>query len=101
MGLYASGGQYWLGMQKVSAGGVMEPMLGPLQQTTGVQFKYLDATGTAVTTPSAAQLAATKSIVVTINGVSSQTVSKGGGNTDQGYLYDQLTTQVALRNALR
>jgi prepilin-type N-terminal cleavage/methylation domain-containing protein len=101
LGLYVSGGQSWLGMQNVSAGSNMEPLLGPLQANSGVQFTYLDAAGTGTTAPNATQLAATKSIVVTINGVTSQVVSTGGGNANQGYLYDQLTSQISLRNALR
>ena len=101
LALYVSGGQSWLGMQNVSAGGNMEPLLGPLQANSGIQVSYLDANGTATTAPNAAALAATKSIVVTINGVSSQVVSTGGGNANQGYVYDRLTSQVSLRNALR
>ena len=39
--------------------------------------------------------------MLTIRGVTSQQVSTSGGNTYNAYVPRRLTTQVALRNALR
>lgn len=95
LSLYESGGQRWLGMRSVSAGAALQPLLGPLAAANGIRFTYLDANG-AVT----AVNASIKSIVVSVNGVSSLKVSTSG-NTNNAYLSEAITTQVALRNALR
>ena len=95
LSLYENNGQRWLGMQSLSTGGALQPLLGPLAPTNGIRFTYLDANG-AVT----AVLANIKSIVVSVNGVSSLKVSTGG-NANNQYLAEAITTQVALRNALR
>jgi prepilin-type N-terminal cleavage/methylation domain-containing protein len=95
LSLYENSGQWWLGMRSVSGGGALQPLLGPLASANGIRFGFYDANG-AVT----AVLGNVKSIVVTVNGVSNVKVSSGG-NTNNAYLADQVSTQVALRNALR
>ena len=96
LSLYANGGKSWLGMRSVSAGGALQPLLGPLADTDGLGFTYLDSTGAG-----RRRRQHVKSIVVPIRGVTSQQVSTSGGNTYNAYVQDSLVTQVSLRNALR
>jgi hypothetical protein len=96
LSLYENGGQRWLGMRSASTpGATLQPLLGPLAPTNGIRFTYLDGNG-AVT----AVNANIKSILVSVNGVSSLKVS-AAGNVNNTYLSEAITTQVALRNALR
>jgi len=95
MGLYASGGEYWLGARSVSAGEAsMQPILGPLT-STGVQFNFYDGSGTPTT-----NAGNVKSIAVTLRGLTDQAIVVGS-NTKTAYVQDSLIARVALRNALR
>jgi hypothetical protein len=95
MGLYASGGEYWLGARSVSAGEAsMQPILGPLT-STGVEFNFYDGAN-ALTT----NVGNVKSITVTLRGLTDQPIVVGA-NTKTAYVQDTLVTRVALRNSLR
>jgi prepilin-type N-terminal cleavage/methylation domain-containing protein len=96
LGLYVSNGKSWLGIRSVSHNeATLQPLLGPLRDGDGLQFTYLDANGAVTATN-----ASIKSILVTVNGVSSLAVSTAG-NAKNTTVSDQVITQVALRNALR
>ncbi|HEY8256730.1 MAG TPA: prepilin-type N-terminal cleavage/methylation domain-containing protein [Gemmatimonadales bacterium] len=95
---YQSSGKSWLGSRSVSAGGVIEPMLGPLADSTasqrGLTFVYLDRNGVATTIPNEV-----REIAWTIKGVTDGPVRASG----TALAVDSLTlsTSVALRNTLR
>lgn len=91
--LYQSQGESWLGARSVSGGEVTQPMLGPLADANGFELTYLDGQGI----PTANQRAV-KSIRFTVRGVSAEAVRSGGGEATR--IEDELTTQVALRNAV-
>jgi len=94
MGLYLSGGEYWLGARSVSVEATMQPVLGPLT-SDGVAFNFLDGTGLPTT-----DAGLVKSIQVTLKGLTDQPIVVGG-NSKTAYVRDSLTAQVVLRNALR
>lgn len=48
--VYASLGAWWLGIRSVSAGEMVQPVAGPLEQA-GTQFRYLDSSGTVTLVP--------------------------------------------------
>ncbi len=95
---YRSGGKSWLGSRSVSAGGVIEPMLGPLADSTstgrGFTFMYLDrnGAGTGVTND-------VREISWTLKGVTVGAVRSGSPPPAVDSL--TLSTSVALRNTLR
>ncbi len=96
---YVSGGQTWLGMRSVSAGGVIQPVIGPLSGTaglvTGLALSYRDVNNNVT-----AVAANVRSIQVTMRGVSDGSIRKNG----TGYAAVdtmQIVSQVALRNTLR
>ncbi|MEO7987713.1 MAG: prepilin-type N-terminal cleavage/methylation domain-containing protein [Gemmatimonadales bacterium] len=95
---YKSGGKSWLGLRSVSAGGVIEPMLGPLADSTagvrGLTFSYLDRNGAPATLPNDV-----REIAWTLKGVTDGAVRNGS----QALAIDclALSTSVALRNTLR
>jgi prepilin-type N-terminal cleavage/methylation domain-containing protein len=91
--LYQSQGESWLGARSVSGGEVMQPMLGPLAAANGFELTYLDGQGAPTANPRAV-----KSIRVTVRGVSAEAVRSSGGEPTR--IEDELTTQVALRNAV-
>ncbi len=96
MGLYLTGGEYWLGARSMSNGEAnMQPILGPLT-SDGVDFTFWDGTGVAKTTDAGL----VRSIKVTLKGLTDQPIVVGG-NTKTAYVRDSLTTQVVLRNGLR
>jgi prepilin-type N-terminal cleavage/methylation domain-containing protein len=96
---YQSGGKSWLGLRSVSAGGVIEPMLGPLADSTaaerGLTFTYLDRNGAATAVPNEV-----REVAWTLKGVTDGAVRNAGASLP---LRDSLTlsTSVALRNTLR
>ncbi|HEX3235786.1 MAG TPA: prepilin-type N-terminal cleavage/methylation domain-containing protein [Gemmatimonadales bacterium] len=98
MGLYPSGGKWWLGVQSVSAGELTkQPLLGPLKEATGLTLKYYDQTGATETTdPNNV-----RSILVTIKGITNGAVSTGGGSSNVAVVEDSVVSRVTLRNALR
>jgi prepilin-type N-terminal cleavage/methylation domain-containing protein len=96
MGLYLTGGEYWLGARSVSNGEAnMQPILGPLT-SDGVAFSFWDGTGIAKTTDAGL----VRSIKVTLKGLTDQPIVVGG-NTKTAYVRDSLSAQVVLRNGLR
>ena len=96
---YQSGGKSWLGLRSVSAGGVIEPMLGPLADSTAAQrgftFTYLDRNGAVTTVPNDV-----REVSWTLKGVTDGAVRNAGVSP---LSRDSLTlsTSVALRNTLR
>ncbi len=96
--LYQESGRTWLGAQVTSqAGSSVQPVLGPLDGTSGLQFRYFDANGNQISDYS--QVANVRSIEVQVNGASSQAVQRGGG-FGSAVAQDtvRFTTRVALRN---
>lgn len=89
---YQAQGETWLGARSVSGGEVMQPLLGPLASAKGFQLDYLDGQGVRT-----ANVSAIKSIRFTVRGVSAEAVRSSGGEATR--IEDELTTQVALRNA--
>ncbi len=100
LSLYANGGKSWLGAQSISGGELApQPLLGPLLDAgaaSGLTLDYLDANGNAGATKDA-----TKSIVLTIRGTTTDMVPNGGGSAQMAYVQDSLKTQISLRNAFR
>ena len=92
--LYQAEGTSWLGARSVSAGEAIQPVLGPLSHGNGFRIEYLGAGG-AVTN----DLTAIRSIRVTLRAVSEGVFHPGGGEGLR--LEEELTAQVALRNAHR
>lgn len=91
--LYSSGGASWLGTRLYSGGswGSIEPILGPLKASTGIQFTYYDSGG--AVTGAAANVARIK---IVVNGQTSEKVRSLGGGLE--YAEVDLETHVALRN---
>jgi prepilin-type N-terminal cleavage/methylation domain-containing protein len=95
---YRSGGKSWLGTRSVSAGGVIEPILGPLADSTaterGLTFAYLDRNGAPTSIANDV-----REIAWTFKGVTDGPV-RGSGTV---LAVDSLTlsSSVALRNTLR
>jgi hypothetical protein len=96
---YQSGGKSWLGMRSASAGGAIEPVLGPLSSaaggSAGLVFRWLDMNGVVTAVP-----ANVRSVAITLRSISDAPVSMSG-QSYQGIDSLPLTTEVALRNALR
>jgi hypothetical protein len=93
--LHEADGKSWLGARSVSAGEVIQPVLGPLADDGGFTLQYSDATGAITTDPKAI-----KSIRVTLRGISEGAVNVGSeGNLT--HVQEELVSQVALRNAVR
>ena len=96
---YVSGGQSWLGMRSVSAGGTIQPLVGPLADSTagvrGLTFAYLDGNDV----PTGA-LERVRSMTLTLRGVTEQRVYRSGGQTSAIDTVS-MSARVALRNALR
>jgi prepilin-type N-terminal cleavage/methylation domain-containing protein len=95
---YQSGAQWWLGMRSLNAGGAIQPVLGPLADSnatqSGLVFRYLDKNRA----PTAVRQAV-REIQVTLKGVSDGAVR--GSGSSLAVDTTTLTTNIALRNALR
>jgi prepilin-type N-terminal cleavage/methylation domain-containing protein len=95
---YRSIGKSWLGTRSITAGGVIEPLLGPLADSTGTDrgltFLYLDRNGTVTTVPNDV-----REIAWTLKGVTDGAVRTSGPSLAIDSL--TLSTSVALRNTLR
>ena len=95
----AADGNWWLGMKTETPGAALEPVVGPLTDSStanhGLSFVYRDANNAAT-----AVAANVRSIQITLNGVTSTAIS---GESTHGVAHDTLgsTTRVALRNTLR
>lgn len=99
MRYYASGGGSWLGMRSLNAGGVIEPLVGPLADSSsgqrGMTLAYLDKND--APTAAADQV---RAIALTLRGVTDERVYQSGGATSAVDTVS-VTARVALRNALR
>ena len=86
-------------MRSLNGGGI-QPVLGPLADSTGAQsglvFQYLDKNRAAT-----AVLKDVREIQVTLKGVSDGAVRTTGGASSFAVDTTTLTTNIALRNALR
>jgi hypothetical protein len=85
--LYRAEGRSWLGARSVSSGEVIQPLLGPLSDTGGLELEYLDGTGAATTDKTGI-----KSVRVTLRGT-------GEASGTDIAAEEELITQVTLRNA--
>jgi Tfp pilus assembly protein PilW len=96
---YRSGGQSWFGMRSVSTGEVIQPVAGPLADSSvgvrGLTLLYRDAAGN-----STSNAAAVRTVEVALLGVTDQAIH---GRELARPLVDSfaLGTRVALHNALR
>jgi hypothetical protein len=93
--LHEADGKSWLGARSVSAGEVIQPVLGPLADGNGFLLQYLTAAGVETADPTAI-----KSIRVTLRGITDGVVSAGIAASPT-HVQEELVSQVALRNALR
>lgn len=101
LGLVTSGGQDWLGIRAINKGeNTLIPVIGPLA-TGGVAFEYFNLQNP--TTPLSGSSLATRSdvrtIILTLTGVTAQTVHTGVG-VNVGNPTDLITIRIQLRNAL-
>jgi prepilin-type N-terminal cleavage/methylation domain-containing protein len=96
---YANGGKSWLGMKSVSANTQLEPVIGPLADSTagqrGLTFTYLDKANVVTAVKNDV-----RSIKVTLKGVTDERV-RGSAAASGAVDTLSLVTTVALRNALR
>ena len=83
--LYQSDGKSWLGARSVSAGEVIQPVIGPLSDGNGLALEYLGGTGAPTNDASSIQ-----GIRITLRGA----VNGAAGA-------ESLSTVVALRNVVR
>ena len=96
---YRSGGRSWLGLRSVGTGEAIQPVAGPLADSSagvrGLTLAYRDATGAPTADP-----AAVRSVEIALIGVTDQPIH---GRDLRRALVDTfaLTTRVALRNAPR
>jgi prepilin-type N-terminal cleavage/methylation domain-containing protein len=94
--LHPQDGQLWLGARSVSAGGAMQPVLGPLT-ANGFALEYLDSNGNPTVNERAV-----KSVRLTVRGLTEEAVRIGGsGSGAMGHPEEALVTQVLLRNSIR
>ncbi len=94
---YVDQGHTWLGLTVNS--GTREPILGPLEDVSGLRFRYYRQNGTEVTDMN--DRAEVRTIEVQVNGASSRLVRVGGTfNADLSTDSVRFFTRVALRNSL-
>jgi prepilin-type N-terminal cleavage/methylation domain-containing protein len=93
--LHVADGRSWLGANPVSAGGGVQPMLGPLTAGDGFRLEYLNSAGGTTTDKNAV-----RAIKVTVRGETDQAVRQNGAGA-YGRPRDSLVTQVLLRNSVR
>jgi prepilin-type N-terminal cleavage/methylation domain-containing protein len=84
-------GTWWLGVQNLSSGGSIQPLVGPLIGSNGVTFSYFDSAGVATTVPT--QVA---QIQIVLRARTALPVRDGTGPL--AYKVDSTVTWVALRN---
>jgi hypothetical protein len=92
--LHSADGEWWLGARSLTAGGAVQPILGPLT-ANGFQLEYLNSLGVAT-----ADETAIKSIRLTVRGLTEDAVRQGGFGA-MGNPEEVLVTQVLLRNSIR
>jgi hypothetical protein len=91
--LYRSEGRSWLGMRSVSSDEGIQPLSGPLRDGDGIRLDYLGASGL----PTGVRNEV-RGIRLTLRG-ESEAASNFGAYQGQP-IFEQLTTQVGLRNAV-
>jgi prepilin-type N-terminal cleavage/methylation domain-containing protein len=89
----AADGKYYLGYQNVTQGATIQPLIGPLTGSAGLEFDYYDSTGTATAVP--AQVAM---IAIHVRSQTAQAVRSQGATGVIATKVDSITTRVALRN---
>jgi len=87
----ASDGKWYVGQQDNSAGGTMQPLIGPVA-SNGLQFTYFDAAGAVTAVPT--QVA---SIGITLIGQTAAPIRQAN-MPGIAYKTDTVTTRVAVRN---
>jgi prepilin-type N-terminal cleavage/methylation domain-containing protein len=92
--LYTSDGRGWLGARSMSAGEPIQPVLGPLDAGTGLQFVYRDAAGADL--GAAPVLADIRGIDVVVLGETDYAVSTGYDS--RSIRQDSVSVRVRLRN---
>lgn len=90
---YASGGDLWLGGQSITAGEVVQPIVGPLD-TPGLQLIYADGHGL----PASGD--AVRLVVTRLGVRASGVLASGGGAASHLTLDRSIRVEVALRNRL-
>ena len=92
--LYTADGRGWLGARSMSAGEPIQPVLGPLDATSGLQFIYRDAAGNDL--GAAPVLADIRGIDVVVRGETDNAVSTGYDS--RVIREDSVMVRVRLRN---
>jgi hypothetical protein len=92
--LYTADGRGWLGARSMSAGEPIQPVLGPLDAGTGLQFVYRDAAGNDL--GAAPVLADIRGIDVVVLGETDYAVSTGYDH--RAIRQDSVSLRVRLRN---
>jgi prepilin-type N-terminal cleavage/methylation domain-containing protein len=93
----ADNGRSWLGLRSVTAGEALQPVIGPLADSTaavrGLRFRYRDRNGVET-----AVLKDIRAVQIDLRGITDQATRKSGH-----FAVDSLalTTRVAMRNTLR
>ena len=95
---YTSGGKSWLGLRSVSTGEAIQPLAGPLADSTagvrGLTLRYLNGVDAPTSDP-----ASVRAIEVALVGVTDQPIH--GRDLRPRVDSFPLTTRVALRNGIR
>jgi prepilin-type N-terminal cleavage/methylation domain-containing protein len=87
----AADGNWYLGQRNLSAGGSIQPVIGPLIGANGVTFNYYDSVGVATAVPTNVAM-----IDIILRARTAVPVRDASGV--QAYKVDSITTRVALRN---
>jgi hypothetical protein len=93
--LYQSSGLFWLGARSVSAGEVIQPVLGPLLPG-GLGFTCFDSAGATTV-----RLSSVRTIAIAIRGLSEHPVRAAAGAAPLLLLQDSVVALIGLRNAPR
>ncbi|MGH7702581.1 MAG: PulJ/GspJ family protein [Gemmatimonadales bacterium] len=91
--LYSSGGRHWLGARSLSAGEIIQPVLGPLT-ATGLTLTYADSAGAPTGDPRRV-----RSIAVSLHAVTDRLVRSGAAEGPLALAQDSGVALVTLRNA--
>jgi len=92
---YVSTGHRWLGLESLSGGDVVQPVLGPLSGS-GVTVAYLGEAGTPTIDPRAV-----RSIEVMLEEATQGPVARAWSSGPRGYVSDTIRVRVFLRNTPR
>jgi hypothetical protein len=89
----AADGKYYVGYQNVTQSATIQPLIGPLTGSAGLEFDYYDSTGAVTAVP-----ANVASIAIHVRSQTAQPVRSLGATGPIAYKVDSITTLVALRN---